>query len=1455
MNRSIQVSTILLFIFLISVKYTICLDVEKLIEEIVSSRIKRDVEDVSNIWMEYEFNTGAGNREELVVTDVSIHEFIDLPKTETKWQYLNIIGSDYLFRAEESTLYFYEVDLDKICITYSSSFDAEGNIISYRAVSLQPEMHLIVLCVESRNATTLQWYKLEDKNVFKHFWTWPVLKRIKDIQFIQREKSYQLLLLNDEEINFGARYSAIDVYGFYINFPKSINLFWLYDEIPKLKTDRIQVCPIHETASLAVQGSNHVLFYEDRNVTEGSSFRELQSIKSYNLSNFVCFESGYLSFLAISGPEAGLFHFVNDEFEFNTESESNFDYPEIAWIESIRPDSYREESLLLMQLKNSTVLALTWQGFSFKGTHLPNKNLDQFDLSKIIPIPKYGFMHGNQLVKIHTQLKDVIHPVQYSTQRLLLLQSLLEETLNHQDRILNETEARIEKSYLKNPVTGFWNISVADVTNATFSKNVSYGQITIGNANLTPEDVGFDIDNFEKRLKSVKQKLIEIDSNLAKANQLDFDSDVEIFGNINFAGSLTVENLTAEFINDVSMNDSSSHDDSTTIEETFDFIQAENLTVYSVNGIPFKDILFSDAIKDYRHVNFSEINKVEVNGDISFENINGIDWNILMRDIVWKDEPKVIPGNTVIEGLTVLGLMNGFNFSERVSDTILNDDTDIVLEGHKVFESNVSCYQLEVDSLNGRPTENILDPKKEQTLLGPIIINGSITVSNDFNVTGKINHIPFHNFTNRFKFVGNNTYEFGDGINFPGNVTVENLQTTGLIDGKNFTEFLDTVIYKDKDNLTITGTKIFKNKVIFNNSFIANDRLNDIDLKRFYEKAVFIDKPFSIKSKVIFKDALKVEKDIIVKKNLEAKSIMGIDLDDLKKNVMNVNRPIHIDGTVTFSKVDFLSNIKVDMINDIDMKLLLPLKTDQTIPVEVLRCRNVIAKKVQIFGRVNNENLKEIQENTFMLTGDQTITGNFNFYGNVVARDFKARLINGIDPTRFIPLNTTKPIIGNFAFEKPVVFNQNLQVFGYLNGINPNRWAAEAVTTNNSSKQIISGKWTVHGNVYFKNGAEGSDILNGTNITDLSNVLAKKHLEMHEILAETKANLHSVCEDLNHLKHYAERQIYQFNVFDYLQVIEYNSSIVSSHYFELNDLDYLTLSYDDCQMHMYQFTGETFELVANVIDFGVIEKWSTFERDQTLYFLTLGKNSCGRSSVNLWKLKDDDFQFVLDLGHKINRRDVNQDMFLTMVAEIERLKSSDKMNEEFEKSLSTLTSDNTKLYLNNELLKSVNNVYEFEVESQDTSLGKYFGKPEILKFNAGFLKKEMYLYYDEELSRNRIFICSKDAKRGKILQTITAHRPASFVVFSFEGSFETLLIFMENRKILTIYEYKGIQGFVHRDSIKINANKLFSFKIRKYTNFAKRRCLGLVDDNTLSILEAEMYGEKLDIDTLTCSGN
>ncbi|XP_017762651.1 PREDICTED: uncharacterized protein LOC108552551 [Eufriesea mexicana] len=1861
MSPSIRSPTILLFLLLYA-NNTICwniLETSEILDQLQDidlSRNRRNSEDESPIWMEYEFGTGVGNREDLVVSNISVHRYPKLPETATDWQFLDVNGTNYLFRTEKSTLFFYKFDSEKPAVDDPVNLHVDGAILTFKVISLRSEFDIVaVLCVESANGTLLRWYKLVDGNSFEFFWSWPIQKRIKDITFIQHEEPYKILLLNDNDMHIGPQYSFIDVYGFNIELATDTFHFWLHHRSFVPSALDIQVCSVYENILLAVQTANDVLLYEYRNTMETNIFQNVQTIKSQDLQNFVCFESGYLQFLAISGPEAGLFHSVNGEFQFNTDSE--FDVSEITWVGSIRLDTYRDESLLLIQLKNSTVSALAWQGLSFKKIQLPNNILDRFDLSKITPLPKYGFIFGNRFVKLHTELKSVKHPIQYTTERLLILQRLLNDTLNHQEKILDETEARLNKSYLVNPVvTGFWNLSIVNATNATISDNVIYQSVTLGATNLTNEDLAFDTNKFEDKLKSVQEKLDKIDAKLtsvvdSNSGELRLDSDVEIFGNINVTGNLYVRNLTALSINDFNITtDSDSSGEYHVIggNKKLDSIQAENLTVHTVNGIPIENIRFGDVMEDYSHVDFSRINRAEIDGHLSFSTINGIDWKTLMKNIVWKDKSMFIPGDTVIEGtlssdifklvivndlfypedyvlmssttpvivtgrksfdfvlttelgnvttlngvdfqdyvilnkenvlkkemtfenltidgelridgdvtglnmtenkllnetcnissdimflnlnvlgnvtydtlfmnkrplnlgdlllrtdkeveitgtktflnnvamksnvtitsgmvnghlldefattdtdqvfpnlieilpnvtfgnvtfgatkkledflkqntnssgcldkavvfkspitvdelffdtlngnisyevfnervnetfrnvslenliaetvfadeitskvingldfddfvknatsaniideyitdrleadrlnvsfingmsideikmlqdklddilhnirngnvtldslqvtgmittnllngkvftdlynedeidtvifkedvsiqnLTILGLLNGFNFTELVLDTVLKTDTNITIDGFKVFD-RINCDELHTSFLNGRPIENLLDPFKDQVLTGPVVVNGTVTVLKEFNTSGNIGDVPFYDLMNRFKSLGNNTYELHGNVRFPENTTIENLHIDGLIYGRNFDSFLNSVVFINEDNVTISGTKVFKNSITFNDEFTVRDKLNDVDLKRFQEKAIFINKPFSVKSKIIFKNGIKVKKNVQVGTKFETKSIMGIDVNDLKYNILYLNRPNHIEVPLTFTNVIFESNVQVEKFNDLDMKLLIPLHTDQMIPVPALNCRNVTVEKLQILGRVNEQNLQEIQDTTFMMTGDQDITGHFNFRGKVhIHHDFNPRFINGIDTTTFIPLNSRSPIVGNFVFESPVYFNKSLRVLSYLNGIDPSRWKAVAVTSNDPLQQFISGKWTVFGNVYFKKGSSGSDILNGINVTDVSNTLAKRHLEMDAILDEKNENLDSVCEDLTELKRYAEKQIYQFNAFDYLQSIKFDNILVSAYHFELDDLDYLLLSYNTCQLHTFLFTGTKFELIGNVSDFGVVEQWTTFRHYQVLYFLTSGRSSCGRSPVNLWMLKNNEFQHVLDLGHNIDSRKVNQDVFLMLINNREQLRSSGRIIEELEKSLSPVADDDDMqivLQTDQMLLSSKHGIYEYNINrSSNSSLRKSSRKPEILNFEAGFLQKEMFLYYDKEVSKNRIFIGNNDGNQKKILQTIKAHRPTSFVILNFDGAIETLLVFIENKRKLRIYEYKGIQGFVYKDIIKMNVDNLFSFKIRKYPNMAKRYCLALFRENKLTILEALMYGEKLDMGPLTC---
>lgn len=55
---------------------------------------------------------------------------------------------------------------------------------------------------------------------------------------------------------------------------------------------------------------------------------------------------------------------------------------------------------------------------------------------------------------------------------------------------------------------------------------------------------------------------------------------------------------------------------------------------------------------------------------------------------------------------------------------------------------------------------------------------------------------------------------------------------------------------------------------------------------------------------------------------------------------------------------------------------------------------------------------------------------------------------------------------------------------------------------------------------------------------------------------------------------------------------------------------------------------------------------------------------------------------------------------------------------------------------------------------------------------------------------------------------------------------------------------------MHRNIVQIKVDKLYNFKVKKYNNLEKRHYLAAIHKNRLTILEAKMYGERLDLRTL-----
>ena len=114
-------------------------------------------------------------------------------------------------------------------------------------------------------------------------------------------------------------------------------------------------------------------------------------------------------------------------------------------------------------------------------------------------------------------------------------------------------------------------------------------------------------------------------------------------------------------------------------------------------------------------------------------------------------------------------------------------------------------------------------------------------------------------------------------------------------------------------------------------------------------------------------------------------------------------------------------------------------------------------------------------------------------------------------------------------------------------------------------------------------------------------------------------------------------------------------------------------------------------------------------------------------------------QHVLDLDHNVEVKKIDQDVFFTMIDKRKELRSSEKMDEELKRFPLSSSVDNgdTKIVWDEDRISVIKEKAGKEYDT-NTSFGTRV--KEILNFKAGFLEREMFLYYDEEFSKDGIFV-------------------------------------------------------------------------------------------------------------------
>lgn len=87
----------------------------------------------------------------------------------------------------------------------------------------------------------------------------------------------------------------------------------------------LKICPIGDSSIIALVSSDSVRLYEFDNDQE-CSIQGTQIIAAKDIENAVCFESGHMSYLAISGSEPAIYTHYEDEFQINYKFKSTIQH-------------------------------------------------------------------------------------------------------------------------------------------------------------------------------------------------------------------------------------------------------------------------------------------------------------------------------------------------------------------------------------------------------------------------------------------------------------------------------------------------------------------------------------------------------------------------------------------------------------------------------------------------------------------------------------------------------------------------------------------------------------------------------------------------------------------------------------------------------------------------------------------------------------------------------------------------------------------------------------------------------------------------------------------------------------------------------------------------------------------------------------------------------------------------
>ncbi|XP_017775972.1 PREDICTED: uncharacterized protein LOC108562216 isoform X2 [Nicrophorus vespilloides] len=429
---------------------------------------------------------------------------------------------------------------------------------------------------------------------------------------------------------------------------------------------------------------------------------------------------------------------------------------------------------------------------------------------------------------------------------------------------------------------------------------------------------------------------------------------------------------------------------------------------HTFNSIQFKNDLIALSGFELRgHIEKVDINNIVADADIEL---------ILTDSITFNENVTILDGKLYVEGL-----VNGKSLGElcTFSDPVNGDEKNLIIEGNAFFAKSPK-----VDLVNGLSISEIHQNtwlrNRETTFKGHLDF-GDLHFESDVFVRGYVNEVPLDWVKNNYLSKSRNQtvvakLDFAEGIVFASDVIAPKCELKGSLSGIDLNSFFATAILQDQDQIfeeipyiqtvyidelsgefllnnynlqsdlmrydapnVVTGKKVVQDLTTDVLSLNRNNRIQDVDVLDWMQKAVPKTGNFQVKGRLHF------ENDTIFKNGIGLEG----SFNQMKFNSSNILLKSS-DQTITAKKI-FNSNtnsfqsIKLQgLFNNIEVgkfvdRLALR-EGDQTFVTPLTFNSELTAGNIQIDGLYQGVNVSEL---LFNLTHVISVNNYYNNYANL----------------------------------------------------------------------------------------------------------------------------------------------------------------------------------------------------------------------------------------------------------------------------------------------------------------------------------------------------------------------------------------------------------------------------------------------------------------------------------------